>query len=176
MTSESRCVLTVCFPLHPESNLWCHFPYVLKCQTRVYGLFMCLKFCLSCSKFASVKDRDSQYLASQCSAMRTEYLRQLLDTAFDTLCTNKHAPQPWQPALPRQVRVCAHTFAKDHKPRHFMFKTQLLRLYSLTLWAACQHRTSSAWRAPTINLPHIIIQTFIQPKFLESASHLTMVK
>jgi len=56
--SEWGCVLSVSFPLHPERTLCCHFPYILTCQTRVYGLFMCLKFRLfSCSKFANVKSR-----------------------------------------------------------------------------------------------------------------------
>jgi hypothetical protein len=159
--SERRCVLSVCFPLHPNSNLWCHFPYILTCQTRVYGLFMCLKFRLPCSKFADVKSEDSQYLASQCCAMQTKSLRQRMNIAFDTLHTNKRSTQPWQLALPRQIRVCAHTRQRSQtsdilRSRHSLKVSQPDWVLPVSIT-----RTSSAWRAPTMNLPHIIIQTFI---------------
>jgi hypothetical protein len=91
--------------------------------------------------------------------MQTRALRQQLIAAFDKLRTavaaSTSSPNPC---------LCSHSRQRSQTSTFYVQDTALT-----ALWAARQHRTSSAWRAPTMNLPHIIIKTFIQPNLLESA-------
>ena len=101
------------FHLHPANKLWCHFSYILACQTLAYGLVTCLKLRPLWQLPETFKFDGSQWLASPSNAQcRISAPGQQLNSClfWQSPRTRQHDPQPRDSShfLAKYVFVLTH--------------------------------------------------------------------